>query len=58
MPLFEQTVDPQACALILTDEGKTYANIEENYDAEHRTVCHNRYFVMPERVEHYFKKLG
>lgn len=58
MPLFTRTVDPAAAALILTDDARTYFNIGTHYDATHRTVCHNRYFVNPERYHHFFAHLG
>lgn len=32
-------------AFIMSDDGRTYMNISEEYDANHETVQHNKRFV-------------
>ena len=49
-------MDVDAVALIMSDDGRTYFNIGEEYDVEHQTVIHLRRFVNPEKVQHWFER--
>lgn len=38
-------MDHDSVAFIMSDDGRTYMNISEEYDANHETVQHNKRFV-------------
>lgn len=49
---------PDTAALICSDDGRTYMNIQEDYGANHETVVHNRRFVNQDRVQTWFDRHG
>ena len=56
IPLMTDFLDTDAVAFVMSDNGRTYMNISEEYDVNHETVEHNRRFVNPDRIPHWFEK--
>ena len=52
MPIFENYVDVNTVALVMSDNGQTYLNLGEEFGVERHTVCHKRRFVNKERVQY------